>query len=204
LNINEVQQYTLSRLQDTDVKYNTYQFMCIPDLFPEDFYNEIKNSKLEDASALVHSVFNSEEFTKELFRKFSDSPKRSETIRSIYSFHQSHGRGYTLKPHVDSYPRVFTMTVYLANDNKTPEAGTAVYSVDKNTKQWKTIDMMPYLKNSCMIICPYDDLTWHGVNILEKDIDRDSIVVVFSAEKWNESQIHYAEWKPGKTVNYGI
>ena len=83
-----------------------------------------------------------------------------------------------------------------------PEAGTAVYEVDRHTKQYKTIGMMPYLRNSCMIICPYDMLTWHGVNMLTEDLNRDSTVIVFSALEWNNKQMHYAEWKPGDTVNY--
>jgi len=202
LTLDNIQAHTVNALESTIVSESPYQYVCIENLFPEDFYVKLKAMSLEDASRLIQQVFVNESFVKLLFEKFKQSPKRSNVIRSIYAFWQRHGLGYTLKPHVDSYPRVFTLTVYLADNNEVPEAGTAVYEVDRHTKQYKTIGMMPYLRNSCMIICPYDMLTWHGVNMLTEDINRDSTVVVFSALEWNNEQMHYAEWKPGDTVNY--
>jgi len=202
MNIEQAQQHALASLNATELTRSDFNYLMIHDLFPEDFYQQLKQLPVEETDEIVHSVFNHEPFVQALAHKFEDSPRRSDTIRSVYAFWQRAGAGYTLKPHVDSYPRVFTMTVYLADDNDTPEAGTAAYRVDRSTRTWETIGMMEYLRNSCMIISPYDDLTWHGVNLIEKDIVRDSVVLVYSAEEWNESQMHYANWKPGETVNY--
>lgn len=202
--LSSVKSHVVESLRNTAIEFNNYEYLCIKNLFPEDFYNELKSLSMQEASKRVHEVFINEDFVNLLFEKFNKSPKRSTLIKSIYAFWQQHGVGYTLKPHVDSFPRVFTMTVYLADNDNTPNAGTAVYDVNRSTKEYKTIGMMPYLRNSCMIICPYDNLTWHGVDMLVDDIKRDSIVVVFSAQEWNETQMHYADWKPGVTVNYGI
>jgi len=202
--LSSVKSHVVESLRNTVIEFNNYEYLCIKNLFPEDFYNELKSLSMQEASKRVHEVFINEGFVNLLFEKFNKSPKRSTLIKSIYAFWQQHGVGYTLKPHVDSFPRVFTMTVYLADNDNTPNAGTAVYDVNRSTKEYKTIGMMPYLRNSCMIICPYDNLTWHGVDMLVDDIKRDSIVVVFSAQEWNETQMHYADWKPGVTVNYGI
>jgi hypothetical protein len=202
--LSSIKSHVVESLQNTVTEFNNYEYLCIKNLFPEDFYNELKSLSMQEASKRVHEVFINEDFVNLLFEKFNKSPKRSTLIKSIYAFWQQHGVGYTLKPHVDSFPRVFTMTVYLADNDNTPNAGTAVYDVNRSTKEYKTIGMMPYLRNSCMIICPYDNLTWHGVDMLTDNIKRDSIVVVFSAQEWNETQMHYADWKPGVTVNYGI
>jgi hypothetical protein len=202
--LSSVQSHVLEALTNTTVEFNNYEYLCIKNLFPEEFYAELKSLPMPEVSKKVHEVFVNEDFVKLLFEKFKASPKRSEVIKSIYAFWQSHGVGYTLKPHVDSFPRVFTMTVYLADNDDAPNAGTAVYEVNSSTKEYKTVGMMPYLRNSCMIICPYEKLTWHGVDMLTDDISRDSVVVVFSAQEWNDKQMHYADWKPGVTVNYGI
>lgn len=202
--LSSIKSHVVESLRNTAIEFNNYEYLCIKNLFPEDFYNELKSLSMQEASKRVHEVFINEDFVNLLFEKFNKSPKRSTLIKSIYAFWQQHGVGYTLKPHVDSFPRVFTMTVYLADNDNTPNAGTAVYDVNRSTKEYKTIGMMPYLRNSCMIICPYDNLTWHGVDMLVDDIKRDSIVVVFSAQEWNETQMHYADWKPGVTVNYGV
>ena len=202
--LSSVKSHVVESLRNTAIEFNNYEYLCIKNLFPEDFYNELKSLSMQEASKQVHEVFINEDFVNLLFEKFNKSPKRSTLIKSIYAFWQQHGVGYTLKPHVDSFPRVFAMTVYLADNDNTPNAGTAVYDVNRSTKEYKTIGMMPYFRNSCMIICPYDNLTWHGVDMLVDDIKRDSIVVVFSAQEWNETQMHYADWKPGVTVNYGV
>jgi len=204
MDIEHVKSHTVNSLRNTEIEFSDYYYMTIMDLFPEDFYQKLKSLDIKESQNIVHEIFCNKDFVTLLSEKFKSASRRSDTIKSVYAFWQRHTAGYTLKPHVDSYPRVFTMTVYLADNNDVPEAGTAVYRVNKETKEYETIGMMPYLRNSCMVICPYDELTWHGVNMLEKDIDRDSVVVVFSAEEWNENQLHYADWKPGKTVDYEL
>lgn len=200
--LSDIKAHTVNSLHNTEVEYNDFYYMTIKNLFPEEFYQKLKSIDITEVDKMVHEVFCNEEFVKLLAEKFKNAPRRSDHIKSVYAFWQRHTAGYTLKPHVDSYPRVFTMTVYLAENDDVPEAGTAVYSVNKEVRSYETIGLMPYLRNSCMVICPYDELTWHGVNMLTTDINRDSVVVVFSAEEWNENQLHYATWKPGETVNY--
>lgn len=202
--LKQVQQHTVAALAATDIEKLDYQYMTIKDLFPEEFYSQLTKLEMSEIAHIVCNVFANEDFAVALKQKFAESPIRSETIKSVYAFWQSHGTGYTLKPHVDSFPRVFTMTVYLAENDDHPEAGTSVYAVDTNTREYETVGLMPYLRNSTMVICPYDMLTWHGVEMLEADIDRRSVVVVFSAQDWNKDQMHYAEWKPGVTVNYEL
>lgn len=201
---NKIQKHTIDALDQSVVNNNNFEWISIVNLFPADYYNYLINLDNKDLSQEVLEVFDNEDFVKLLYRKFANSKKRSNTISSIYTFWQVAGSGYSLKPHVDSYPRVFTMTLYFPQDNNNPQAGTAIYDVDYNTREYQTLAVSPFLKNSCKIIAPYDDVTWHGVNLLHEDIQRKSVVCVFSDQEWNKQQLHYADWKPGRTVSYGV
>lgn len=201
---NSIQSHTVNALNSSAVNTHGYEWISVVDLFPVDYYNYLDNLDNHSLSEQVLQVFDNPVFVELLFAKFANSKLRSNTISSIYTFWQVAGAGYSLKPHVDSYPRVFTMTLYFPENNDTPEAGTAIYDVDYNTKQYKTLAVSPYIKNSCKIIAPYDGVSWHGVNPIHKDIQRKSVVCVFSDQQWNSDQMHYADWKPGRTVNYGI
>lgn len=202
MDIKRAQEHTVSALRNAKVEKNNFEWIAIQDLFPNDVYEELMSSGLQEASEKILEIFDNPNFVKLLYDKFHNSPVRSDLISSIYTFWQQSGAGYSLKPHCDSYPRVFTMTVYLADDDDHPEAGTAIYLVNEKTKYYKTMAVAPYLKNSCKIIAPYDNLTWHGVNLIETDVNRKSVVTVFSDQEWDENQLHYATWKPGRTVKY--
>lgn len=202
MDLKALQDRTVKVLQNTPNSSYNFEWCCMDNLFPEEDYERFRTQSLQQTSQDMLDIFDNEEFVKTLFEKFSNSKLRSDVISSIYTFHQVSGAGYSLKPHCDSYPRVFTMVVYLADDNDYPEYGTAIYSVDRAARTYETVDMSPFVRNSAMIFPPYDNETWHGVNMNEQPLERKSIVVVFSAEEWNENQLHYAEWKPGRTVKY--
>jgi hypothetical protein len=178
------------------------QWLFVDPMFNEPTYEKLLEMDQEHRARQLVDMFNDDAIVQLLYKKFDTTEARSDTIKSIYAFWQTHHAGYTLKPHVDSYPRVFTVVVYFAKDNDTPEAGTAIYNIiDKDNKIYETVGIAPYHRNSGMIICP-TSTSWHGVDMLKKDIDRESVVIVFSAEEWNEKQMHYATWKPGVTVDY--
>lgn len=197
-------EYALDRIKETTVSTTGgYPWLYIKDFLPEEHYKKIKETGGTGGSAMLVDVFDSPAIVSELYKKFGAWEIRSEAIKSIYSFWQWAGAGYSLKPHEDSFPRVFTMAYYFAQDDKCPEAGTAIYDVDYVNKEYTTLTVAPYVPNSAIIFAPGTDSTWHGVNVIEKQIDRQSAVLVFSAQEWDENQLHYAEWKPGRTVNYG-
>jgi len=178
------------------------EWLFIEPMISEEMYTELLSISGPDRAARLVDIFNDEEIIQLLYQKFANTEVRSDTIKSIYAFHQVHGAGYTLKPHVDSYPRVFTVVMYFAKDNDTPEAGTVVYNIiDIEKKEYETSGIAPFRRNSGMIISPTDS-SWHGVDMLTKELERESVVLVFSAEPWNDSQMHYADWKPGVTVDY--
>lgn len=189
----------VDKIKAAPVRHNDYDWIYVTDLLPEDEYWRIREN--QDSKRMLE-LFDDPEIVRVLYDKFSNAKIRSEKISSIYSFWQTAGSGYSLKPHEDSYPRVFTMTYYFAENDQTPEAGTSVYRVNKQDRTWETLATAPYVPNSAMIIAPYTDVTWHGVNLIEKDVDRQSCVVVYSDLEWTSEQLHYAEWKPGKNVNY--
>jgi len=202
MDLERAQQHTVDALRRSRIEKDGFEWVAIQNLFPDDVYQELMGCNLQTASEHILEIFDNPNFVKLLFEKFRDSPLRSDLISSIYTFWQRAGAGYSLKPHCDSYPRVFTMTVYLADDDSSPEAGTAIYSVDKFTKKYETLAVAPFVRNSCKIIAPYDNLTWHGVNLIKEPVDRKSVVTVFSDQEWDENQLHYATWKPGRTVKY--
>jgi len=185
-----------------DLDITKIEWIEVCPLFEEDFYNELMSMPNSKRAEVLVEKMNDKRIVDILFSKFGKFGLRSTVIRSIYAFGQTHGIGYTLKPHVDSYPRVFNMVFHFTEDDEVPEAGTAIYDIKSlGKKEYETYATAKYLKNSCTILCLNSD-SWHGVDMLMKDIKRDSVVLVFSAEEWNESQMHYADWKPGVTVNY--
>ena len=164
----------------------------------------LKSTPLEKVQHMLVNDFNDRNVMSAVCEKFVNAPKNGDTIKSIYAFWQTHGTGYTLKPHEDGPSRIFTFTIYLPDNDEYPDAGTAIYEVDEANREYKTVGMMPYLMNSAMLIAPYTKRTWHGVNMLTKPIKRDSIVLVFANHEWAEGKVHYAKWKAGVNVNHAI
>ena len=202
MDLKDIQAHTVRALHQSPLNMDGFEWTSIEGIFPEDVFQRLLDGDPAETAAEMVDIFDNPAYVDALFKKFYNSPLRSQKISSIYAFPQSSGPGYTLKPHVDSYPRVFTMTVYLAPNNDYPGAGTAIYDVDRNTRTWETLGTAPFLRNAAKVIAPYDNLTWHGVDLITDPVERRSVVVVFSDQEWNENQLHYAEWKPGRTVEY--
>lgn len=191
-------------INSTNINTSPYEWMHITNLFTDDYFKLLKSTSLEKVQHMLVDDFNDEKVMSAVCNKFSNSPKNGDTIKSIYAFWQTHGTGYTLKPHEDGPSRIFTFTIYLPDNDDYPEAGTAIYEVDEEKREFNTVGMMPYVMNSAMLIAPYTKRTWHGVNMLTKPIKRDSIVLVFANHEWAEGKVHYADWKAGVNVNHVI
>lgn len=192
--------YVVDRIQSTPLSMvGGYPWMHVTDFLPDEQYKKIAQAR--SAQALV-DAYDDPAIVSALYEKFSGHNVRQSNIRSIYAFWQSSGAGYSLKPHEDSWPRVFTIVFYFAEDDSYPEAGTSIYEVDEKQRTYRTVATAPYLPNSASIIAPETGKSWHGVDLIKRPVDRQSAVLVFSAEEWNSNQLHYADWKPGKTVNY--
>jgi len=196
--------YIVNALQKSNINILPYEWMHIENIFSDEYYKLLKSTPLEEVQKMLIDDFNDPDVFDTVIEKFTGAPLNGDTINSIYAFWQSHGKGYTLKPHEDGETRIFTFTIYLADNNDYPEAGTAVYEVNENTKEYKTVSMIPYTMNSAMLIAPCKKRTWHGVNMLEHNIKRDSIVLVFATHKWEPGQMHYADWKSGISVTHVI
>lgn len=197
-----ISEHIANAIDNTVLKTSPYEWMHINGIFPDSYFKRLKTEPLEKVQHMLVEDFNDDRVFKAVTDKFVNAPTNSNTIQSVYAFWQTHGKGYSLKPHEDGASRIFTFTIYLPDDDNYPEAGTAVYEVDEKTREYKTVGMMPYLMNSAMLIAPYTKRTWHGVNMLTNDIKRDSVVLVFGNHKWGKGEVHYADWKAGVTVNY--
>lgn len=193
-----------SAIRNTGMNSDPYEWMHIRSIFPDDYFKLLKSIPLEEVQHMLVNDFNDIDVMSAVCEKFVDTPKNGDIIQSIYAFWQTHGAGYTLKPHEDGPSRIFTFTIYLPDNDDYPEAGTAIYEVNEEIREYKTVGMMPYLMNSAMLICPFNKRTWHGVNMLTKPIKRDSIVLVFANHEWAEGKVHYADWKAGVNVNHVI
>ena len=177
-----------------------FEWLHVSNLVPDEVYKQIKNTGGTEGSKMLLELFDDPDIVKALYSRWTDT--RSDTIQSIYTFWQRASAGYSLKPHEDGWPRVFTFAFYFPDNNDNPEAGTAIYEVDPITKQYNTVAVGSYEENSATIVAPNYGVSWHGVNLIENKINRESAVIVFSAEPWDEGQLHYADWKPGKNTNY--
>lgn len=199
-----ISEHIANAISNTYIESVPYEWMHIRDIFPSDYYAKLKSEPLDKVQHMLVEDFNDDRVFKAVSDKFIDAPKNGDEIKSVYAFWQTHGKGYTLKPHEDGPSRLFTFTIYLADNDDYPDAGTAVYEVNEETREYKTVGMMPYLMNSAMLIAPFNKRTWHGVNMLTQDIKRDSVVLVFGNHAWNSGEVHYAKWKAGTTVSYAI
>lgn len=193
-------QHIADRIQKTELDTRGgYPWMTVTDFLPADLYENIRIN--QDCQQLL-DAHDDPNIVKALYSKFNDYPIRQDSIQSIYTFWQSTGAGYSLKPHEDSWPRVFTIVYYFPDDDTYPEAGTAIYEVDEDKRDYTTVATSPYLPNTATIIAPDTGRTWHGVDLIQRQVSRQSAVLVFSAEEWTPAQLHYADWKSGRTVNY--
>ena len=200
----KISKHIASAISNTKVTMDPYEWMHIENIFPEDYYKLLKSTPLAQAQEMLVDDFNDEDIFKAVIEKFKTAPLNSDIIKSVYAFWQSHGKGYTLKPHEDGTARIFTFTIYLPENDDYPEAGTSVYEVNEETKEYKTVGMIPYVSNSAMLIAPCSKRTWHGVDMLKHDIKRDSVVLVYGNHEWKKGEMHYADWKAGTNINYVI
>jgi|TARA_B110000908_G_C10266571_1_gene464531 hypothetical protein len=197
-------EYATNKINQCTVStHGEYPWAQVYNFLPDEYYNRAAELADTEGSAMLLDAFDSPAIVRALYEKFSNWTLRADEIKSIYSFWQRTGAGYSLKPHEDSWPRVFTIVYYFAKDDKCPQAGTSIYEVDQKNKTYNTLEVASYIPNSATIFAPNTGISWHGVDLITEQIDRQSAVVVFSAEEWNKNQLHYADWKPGRTVNYG-
>lgn len=199
-----ISKYISTSISNAVLNDDPYEWMHINNIFPPEYFKQLKSLPLTEVQRMLVEDFNDPDVMKAVCTKFIDAPKNGDIIKSVYAFWQTHGTGYTLKPHEDGPSRIFTFTIYLPDNDDYPDAGTAVYEVNEKTRDYKTVGMMPYLTNSAMLIAPCTKRTWHGVNMLTKPIKRDSIVLVFANHEWAPGKVHYADWKSGVNVDYVI
>ena len=183
-----------------------YPWLTVKDILPDDVNQQIKSQnvmRLAGGRMLV-DVFDNPHVIRSLYKVFGecDYPIRSDRIRSIYVQSQTTGPGHSLRPHEDAWPRVFTMIYYFPEDNSYPLAGTAIYEVDESTRTYKTVATSPYQINTATIMVPCTGHGWHGVDLITRPVNRQSAVIVFDAEPWDENNQDYHHTPYGRTVDY--
>ena len=71
-------------------------------------------------------------------------------------------RGYVLKPHIDREAKIFTMQIFLPDDETTIEAGTEFFDTNLNM-----VRKLNFKRNSGYFFFPrsnYDKIQWHGMS----------------------------------------
>ena len=190
------------RIHDTPVdRRGGYPWLTVSDVVPPAEYERLRQTGGTEASQRLVDAFDDPRIVRQLYQSFSGE-HRPDPIRSIYAFWQRTGSGYSLKPHEDSWPRVFTVVMYFPEDDDYPLAGTSIYAVDEDARTYSTVAVSPYQSNTMTIIAPVTGITWHGVDLITRPVNRNSAVIVYSAQPWDRHQLHYASWKPGRNVDY--
>ena len=88
--------------------------------------------------------------------------------------------GFWLEPHVDLPVKLFTMLIYLSNDERLADAGTDVYDA---SPEHRLVTRAPYRWNAGMIFIPATD-TWHGFAKRPIRALRKSIIINYVAQDW--------------------
>ena len=197
-------EHIVNCINNTELQHVNFDFLYLENLFPDDFYSELINLTQTEWTPRVFPLFNNREVTSAFGEKFKNTPKRSNHVRGMYTFPATHSTGYTLKPHVDSYPKIMTLAIFLAKDRNHPESGTAIYDVSfKHGWSYNTVYTAPFLPNTGMIFCGMDDLTWHGVDMCKTDLVRNSVVIQWLAEPWAGNKYNNG-WQIGVDCDYEI
>ena len=89
--------------------------------------------------------------------------------------------GFWLEPHTDIFVKLFTMLIYLDDDQKLSNCGTDVY--DENHE---FVKRTPYGLNKGMIFIPAEN-TWHGYTPRTIDGVRKSIIVNYVTKDWKDT-----------------
>ena len=86
--------------------------------------------------------------------------------------------GFWLEPHTDLGVKVFTMLLYMSNDEQHKELGTDIYDTNK-----KHLGRSPFQSNAAMVFVP-SDITYHGFEPRPIKGVRKSVIINYVTNEW--------------------
>lgn len=96
--------------------------------------------------------------------------------------------GFWLEPHTDLGVKMFTMLLYLSDDEGHDNLGTDIYDTDK-----RRVGRSPFAPNMAMIFVP-SDITYHGFEPRPINGIRRSIIVNYVTPEWRaREQLAYPD-----------
>jgi hypothetical protein len=189
-------EHFIYKIRNAEFRSYPFSHVFIKDVFPDDYYRKIRG-ELEQATKLdrmaeypnrlfscelsdeIKQLFGSPGFGAEVVRVF-DVKNCEAMIRWTRD-----SKGYFLDPHTDAKKKKATLLFYMPNEKSQGPWGTSLY-LPKNRKftsdgrthhkreDFDLIYTFPFEANSMLGISRTDS-SWHGVEPILEDIQRDSL-----------------------------
>ncbi len=86
--------------------------------------------------------------------------------------------GFWLEPHTDLGVKLFTMLLYVSDDDSHTDLGTDIFDTDK-----KPVARSPFSPNAAMVFIP-SDITYHGFEPRPIQGIRQSVIINYVSDEW--------------------
>jgi hypothetical protein len=137
-------------------------------------YFDAENKRAFPVVAAVADAFQDQEMTGAIERKFGIDLKGSY-LRIEYAQDID---GFWLEPHTDLGVKLFTLLLYLSDDESHKDLGTDIYDADK-----KHVGRSPFAANAAMIFVPSNN-TFHGFEKRPIRGVRKSAIINYVTNEW--------------------
>ena len=137
-------------------------------------YFDVENRRRFPVCEAVAQAFQDRRVTSHIERAFSTDLKgtylRIEFAQDV--------DGFWLEPHTDLGVKVFTMLLYLSNDESHRDLGTDIYDGEK-----RHVARSPFAPNAAMVFVPGSN-TYHGFEKRPIEGVRTSLIINFVTNEW--------------------
>lgn len=190
-------EHFIYRLRNAHFAEYPFRHVFIEDVFPAWYVAGIQSqlqraTSFESMPEYPHRLF-SGELDDQVKALFAD-PRMGGTVCSVFKVYRNYeamirwtrdSKGYSLAPHTDAKEKAVTLLFYMPIERSEGPWGTSLYlPKDRSLKSDGTthypqeafdlIQTFPFKANSMLGILRSDS-SWHGVEQITKDIQRDSL-----------------------------
>lgn len=184
----DIVDHVLNRFAQTGIRRKPFAHTYVENVFPADFFQQIRTELPPDEAYGHHSVHDRERliaaypesacaqvlrsrrFAHGMFRIFG---KERPANLSVELRLMRDRKGCRLKVHRDARFRMLSLVFYLPPDSSAARHGTSLYVPSENGYQ--RIATYPFEPNACFAVWNEDD-SWHGVEPIDEDVVRDTLL----------------------------
>ncbi len=195
--MNDPMDYFVDRLKETTPEREPFTYIYIPEVFPRWYYDYMRDSLADAANFETAEFYPQRLFCSQLrpeVTAFFSHPRFGSAVRSFFGLDGEYtamvrwtrdSKGYSLSPHVDASIKVATLLFYMPTSDNAGPWGTSLYKPkvvrSRPDGPWHyprddfdLIKTLPFAENSMFGLVRSDN-SWHGVEPITSEIQRDMI-----------------------------